>query len=118
LDVPEIKLLRGFSYVMTGTNGSGKTTLLRILGGLEAAQIASFEFDGSQIPIVDICARLAPRVVYLHQHPYLFSTSVAANVAYGLKSQVVPHREQAAVVEEAMSWAGVQHLAHISPHRL
>lgn len=118
LDVPEIKLQRGFSYVMTGTNGSGKTTLLRILGGLETAQIASFEFDGSHIPTVDISARLAPRVIYLHQHPYLFSTSVAANVAYGLKSRVVPHREQTALVEEAMSWAGVQHLAHIPPHRL
>lgn len=118
LDVPEIKLERGSSYVMTGANGSGKTTLLRILSGLETAQVASFEFDGSRISTVDICARLAPRVIYMHQHPYLFSTSVAANVGYGLKAAAISHHEQEAMVEEAMSWAGVQHLAHIPPHRL
>jgi tungstate transport system ATP-binding protein len=118
LDVPEIKLQRGSSYVLMGANGSGKSTLLRILGGLEAAQVGSFKFDGSHIPTVDICARLAPRIIYLHQHPYLFSTSVAANIAYGLKAMAIPHREQGAVVEEAMSWAGVQHLAHIPPYRL
>ncbi|HLD09477.1 MAG TPA: ATP-binding cassette domain-containing protein, partial [Methylophilaceae bacterium] len=72
IDLPELTLERGRSYLLTGNNGSGKTTLLRILAGLEPAQINSLSFEGVAIPPDEICAELAPRVVYLHQHPYLF----------------------------------------------
>lgn len=117
-DVAELVLQRGSSYLLTGVNGSGKTTMLRILAGLETAQIASISFEGVTIPVSEICAQLAPRVVYLHQHPYLFSSSVVANVAYGLKAAGMPHAKREALVREAMTWAGVHHLAHIAPHKL
>lgn len=118
VDLPELTLERGCSYLLTGSNGSGKTTLLRVLAGLESAEIKQLSFEGVAIPLQDICKHLAPRVIYLHQHPYLFSTSVAANVAFGLKAAGIPHHKQATVVDEAMTWAGVHHLAHISPHKL
>lgn len=118
VDIPELALERGYSYLLTGSNGSGKTTLLRVLAGLESAEIKQLSFEGVAIPLQDICKHLAPRVIYLHQHPYLFSTSVAANVAFGLKAAGIPHHKQATVVDEAMTWAGVHHLAHISPHKL
>jgi tungstate transport system ATP-binding protein len=103
---------------LTGGNGSGKTTMLRILAGLETAQIGSVSFEGVTIPAGEICTQLSPRVVYLHQHPYLFSSSVAANVAYGLKAAGMAHAKREALVREAMTWAGVNHLAHIAPHKL
>jgi len=118
IDLPELTLERARSYLLTGSNGAGKTTLLRILAGLEPAQISSLSFEGVAIPSNEICTRLAPRVVYLHQHPYLFSTSVAANVAYGLKATGFSHNKRDALVDEAMTWAGVHHLAHIPPHKL
>jgi tungstate transport system ATP-binding protein len=118
VDLPELTLERGYSYLLTGSNGSGKTTLLRVLAGLESAEIKQLSFEGVAIPLQDICKHLAPRVIYLHQHPYLFSTSVAANVAFGLKAAGIPHHKQVAVVDEAMTWAGVHHLAHIAPHKL
>ena len=118
IDCAELTLERGRSYLLTGSNGSGKTTLLRILAGLEAAQINSLSFEGVAVPPQEISMRLAPRVVYLHQHPYLFSSSVAANVAYGLKAAGLSHRKQQPLVHEAMTWAGVHHLAHITPHKL
>jgi tungstate transport system ATP-binding protein len=118
VDIPELALERGYSYLLMGSNGSGKTTLLRVLAGLESAEIKQLSFEGVAIPLQDICQHLAPRVIYLHQHPYLFSTSVAANVAFGLKAAGIPHHKQAAVVDEAMTWAGVHHLAHIAPHKL
>jgi len=117
-DVAELALQSGSSYLLTGGNGSGKTTMLRILAGLETAQIGSVSFEGVTIPADEICAQLAPRVVYLHQHPYLFSSSVAANVAYGLKAAGMAHAKREALVREAMTWAGVHHLAHIAPHKL
>lgn len=118
IDLAELTLERGRSYLLTGNNGSGKTTLLRILAGLEPAQINSLSFEGAAIPPNEICAQLAPRVVYLHQHPYLFSTSIVANVAYGLKAAGFNHTKRDALVDEAMTWAGVHHLADIPPHKL
>jgi tungstate transport system ATP-binding protein len=118
IDLAELTLERGRSYLLTGNNGSGKTTLLRILAGLEPAQISSLSFEGVAIPLNEICTQLAPRVVYLHQHPYLFSIGVAANVAYGLKAAGFSHNKREPLVDEAMTWAGVHHLAHIPPHKL
>lgn len=114
----ELTLARGCSYVLTGDNGAGKSTLLRTLAGLEPAQIGSMHFNGRVVPLNAICAHLAPKVIYLHQHPYLFSSSVRANISYGLKAARTPHRQHALLVDEAMSWAGVHHLAQVPPHRL
>ena len=114
----ELALNRGCSYVLTGDNGAGKSTLLRILAGLESAQIGSMHFNGQSVPLNAICSHLAPKVIYLHQHPYLFSSSVRANIAYGLKAKRVPHAERALLIDEAMSWAGVHHLAQVAPHQL
>ncbi|HEX5538375.1 MAG TPA: energy-coupling factor ABC transporter ATP-binding protein [Methylophilaceae bacterium] len=118
LEIDELALERGRSYVLTGGNGAGKSTLLRILAGLEPAQLQSMQFDGAAVALQEICSQLAPRIMYLHQHPYLFSSSVAANVAFGLKAAGVPHRRQVPMIDEAMAWAGVQHLARIPPHKL
>lgn len=117
-DISQLILERGYSYLLTGNNGAGKTTLLRVLAGLEPAEMSRLSYEGRAIASHEICAQLAPRVIYLHQHPYLFSTSVAANVAYGLKAAGIAHRKQDLAVHEAMTWAGVHHLAHIAPHRL
>lgn len=117
-DIRQLVLERGCSYLLTGNNGAGKTTLLRVLAGLEPAAMSQLSFDGRVIETGEICTQLAPRVIYLHQHPYLFSTSVAANVAYGLKAMGIAHHKQALAVHEAMTWAGVHHLAHIAPHKL
>jgi tungstate transport system ATP-binding protein len=117
-NISQLVLERGNSYLLTGSNGSGKTTLLRILAGLEPAEMAQLTFEGRAVAPGEICAQLAPRVVYLHQHPYLFSTSVAANIAYGLKAKGTGYRKQEEAVHEAMDWAGLHHLANIAPHRL
>lgn len=118
LDIELLELERGNSYLITGSNGAGKTTLLRVLAGLEAAEIQSCSFDGIALPSHEIADRLAPRVVYMHQQPYLFSTSVASNIAFGLKASSLPQALREAMVKDAMTWAGVEHVAHVSPDRL
>lgn len=117
-EIPELQLLRGQSYMLSGANGVGKSTLLKVLAGLEPAQIQSVAFEGLSLPPNEICVRLAPRVIYLHQHPYLFDSSVAANIAFGLRMNGGGMHERTKLVREAMEWAGVAALADIPPRKL
>lgn len=119
LDVEHLQLLRGAAYLLLGANGAGKTTLLRMLAGLETGQEGgTFTFSGVRCDLAAERARLAPRMIYIHQHSCLFNTSVAKNIGYGLVRAGVPRRVRAEQVHEAMEWAGVGHLADVSPHRL
>lgn len=116
-EVEQLALERGKSYIVTGSNGVGKTTLLRILAGLESAEMASYVFDGRNIALSEIVT-LAPAVVYMHQHPYLFHSSVAANIAYGLKGGGLSNAEITRRVAAEMAWAGLEAVAKVPPSRL
>jgi tungstate transport system ATP-binding protein len=105
--------------VLTGMNGAGKSTLLRVLGGLERAEIDSLRFEGQDILRVHPFPRaLREGIVYVHQHPVLFSTSVAHNIGYGLALRGLPKAEVEEATAQAMAWAGVEHLHDHDPTRL
>jgi tungstate transport system ATP-binding protein len=114
LDLDGLELEAGHTYVVTGGNGTGKSTLLRILAGLEPADIAGLQFQGEAS--AGIAAR--QRIVYVHQHPYLFHTSVAGNIAYGLDARGINGAERKRLVEEAIVWAGVGALRQLPPNKL
>jgi tungstate transport system ATP-binding protein len=118
LDGIDLRVERGQGYVLSGDNGSGKTTLLRVLAGLEAADAGVLRFEREQtlLPRYPDAWRL--RAVYVHQHPYLFHTSVAGNIAYGLKARGVPREQWQRKVEEAIDWAGVREVAGVPPQKL
>lgn len=118
LDGIGLRLDRGQGYVLSGDNGSGKTTLLRILSGLDTADAGVLRFQGEQalLPRYPDAWRL--RVVYVHQHPYLFHTSVAGNIAYGLRARGEPRERRRREVERAMDWAGVREIAAVPPQKL
>jgi tungstate transport system ATP-binding protein len=106
------------AYVLTGVNGAGKSTLLRVLAGLERAELAHAAFEGRAIALHPYPKALRAAIVYVHQHPIMFSTSVAHNIAYGLLARGEPKGEVARAVEEAMAWAGVTALRGADPARL
>lgn len=116
--IDELAIRQGAAYVLTGPNGSGKSTLLRILGGLETADIAQASFHGTPIRFSPYPHVLRNAIVYVHQHPVLFSTSLADNIGYGLRSRNLPAKAIDAQVEAAMEWAGVQHLREHKPATL
>ena len=118
LDAIDFEIARGEAIVLTGANGSGKSTLLRILVGLERARVASFSFDGQTMPLSPYPAALRGEIGYVHQHPVLFSTSVAANISYGLALRGLPKSEVAARTEAALAWAGIEHVRDIEPASL
>jgi tungstate transport system ATP-binding protein len=118
-DIDRIEIATHSAYVLTGMNGAGKSTLLRVLGGLERAEIDSLRFEGEDVLRVHPYPRaLRKAIVYVHQHPILFSTSVAHNIGFGLEARRVPKDQAAHIVEEAMAWAGVAHLRDTDPGKL
>lgn len=117
-DIDLLTIREGTAYVLTGLNGAGKSTLLRILAGLEPARIDAANFLGETVRLSPYPAAMRDAVVYVHQHPVMFSTTVYDNIAYGLAARKLPKEEIARRVEEAMQWAGVTHLRESKPHVL
>ncbi|MBZ9567554.1 ABC transporter ATP-binding protein [Modicisalibacter tunisiensis] len=65
---------------LRGDNGSGKTTLLRLLAGLDTPRRGTIRWT-----LDDGAPAAPPRfgdLLYLHQQPYLFDTSVAGNLRH------------------------------------
>lgn len=114
-DIADFHLDEATAYVLTGINGTGKTTLLRILGGLEACEASAVQYRGQALALAPYPALLRREVVYVHQDPVVFSTSVAHNIGYGLQARGLPVEP---AVREAMQWAGVAHLAGANPASL
>jgi tungstate transport system ATP-binding protein len=54
----------------------------------------------------------------MHQHPYLFRTSVRDNIAYGLRARGVAHDEIERRVGAALGWAGIVHVQDTAPEKL
>jgi tungstate transport system ATP-binding protein len=118
-NIDRVEIATHSAYVLTGMNGSGKSTLLRVLGGLERAEIDSMRFEGLDVLRTHPYPRaLREAIVYVHQHPILFSTSVADNIGYGLRMRGTPKMEAVRLVAEAMAWAGVDHLENTNPTTL
>ncbi len=108
----------GSGYVLTGSNGSGKTTLLRIAAGLEPADGGQIEFRAQSVMISHYPEHWRREIVYVHQQPYLFHTSIEANLNYGLARRGMAAAERSACAREALEWAGLGDRRQVPPHKL
>ncbi len=89
-----------------GPNGAGKSTLLRLMHGL-------LRPSGGRL--------IWPQPMsqgMVFQRPVMLRSSVAANVAYGLKLRGVPARERRQCTLEMLSRVGLTHLAGRQARRL
>ncbi len=107
----------GSGYVLTGPNGSGKTTLLRIAAGLEPAG-GLVEFRGQLSLIAAYHEEWRREIVYVHQQPYLFHTSIEKNLEYGLARRGLMLAERKVRAREALEWAGLGDRRDVPPHKL
>jgi len=87
LNVANIKISSGQITAIIGPNAAGKSTLLKILALLLKPDSGEIIFNGKNISAFTPARKLALRrqMVYLPQHPVIFSGSVRDNLAYGLK---------------------------------
>ena len=102
-----LSLHPGQCILLAGENGSGKTTLLKILAGLETPTRAEVEYADTTQPWKTAVHHYRREVIYLHQTPYLFSGTVASNVAYGLRFTSLSQEQQREALVHALAWANL-----------
>jgi tungstate transport system ATP-binding protein len=118
LEIDSLALVRGKSYLLSGGNGAGKTSLLRTLAGLDSARCECLRFDGRALVPGAYPRALYRRIALVQHHPFLFGTSVVANVGYGLRAAGFGEAEVRRRVDEAMRWAALESLAETPPRAL
>ncbi len=111
LDVARFELPAGSCTILSGRNGAGKTTLLKIAAGLMRPDQATVQTGGGCVDWRRARPTLRKHSIYMHQHAYMFDTSVAENVAYGLRKAGAPAAQRNDTVRTALEWAGLAQLA-------
>jgi tungstate transport system ATP-binding protein len=99
---------KGEIFTLIGPSGSGKTTLLRLIDLLDTPTSGKIFFDGQEVPASE-AGRLTVRrhMGMVFQKPAVLNTTVAENVAFGLKFRGVPREEAGRKVREALDMVGM-----------
>ena len=107
----DLSLYPGKCIFLSGKNGVGKTTLLKIIAGLEIPDLAKIEISGKTNCWKKAIRSVRKEIIYLHQNPIMFSSTVELNVAYGLRFTSLNRKQRQESVEEALEWAGLTDVA-------
>ncbi len=107
----DLSLYPGKCILLSGKNGVGKTTLLKIIAGLEIPDLAKIEISGKTNCWKKAVRSVRKEIIYLHQNPIMFSSTVELNVAYGLRFTSLNRKQRQESVEEALEWAGLTDVA-------
>ncbi|HEY2141552.1 MAG TPA: ABC transporter ATP-binding protein [Solirubrobacteraceae bacterium] len=102
LDVPA-----GTTIALVGATGSGKTSLVSLISRLYDASAGQILLDGADIRTVTLTS-LREAVAVVSDDPFLFSASVAENIAYGRPS--AGREEIEAAARRAQAYDFVMHL--------
>ncbi|MGY6744838.1 MAG: ABC transporter ATP-binding protein [Cecembia sp.] len=79
------KIDSGQSLAIIGTTGSGKSTIANLLMRMYDVSAGQIQIDGKNIQVYDI-ASLRKQIGYVPQDVFLFSDTIASNIAFGLDS--------------------------------
>ncbi len=90
LDIPP-----GTTVALVGATGSGKTSLVSLISRLYDASEGHVLLDGADVSEVDLTS-LRKAVAVVSDDPFLFSASVAENIAYGRPGASLAEVEAAA----------------------
>ena len=91
----DLDIAAGTTVALVGATGSGKTSLVSLISRLYEASEGRISLDGADIRTVSLSS-LREAVAVVSDDPFLFSASVAENIAYGRPSASIQEIEQAA----------------------
>jgi len=119
LSIPCLAIEKSRIYALLGPNGAGKTTLLNILGFLDAPTSGTLQYRSRPVAFFEKTLQaLRRRVVVVHQHPILFTTSVFKNIEFGLKIRKISPKNRTRIIEEALDLVGMRDFASARAHLL
>ena len=104
LDNISIEIEKSRVTTLVGTSGAGKTTLLRIINGLENATNGQVKFEGRTMTKKEL--RSITSMVF--QKTVMFSTTVYANLAFGLKIRGFERKEIDEKIHGILSRVGME----------
>ncbi len=91
----DLDIAAGSTVALVGATGSGKTSLVSLISRLYEASEGQLLLDGADIRTVSLSS-LREAVAIVSDDPFLFSASVAENIAYGRPTASFDEIEQAA----------------------
>src|SRR5258708_502933 len=111
-----IKVRRGEFMTLLGPSGCGKTTLLNLVAGFLVADRGEIFIEGALVTDVPTSER---DIGMIFQNYALFPhMTVAANIAYGLKTRRIARAEIATRVAEGLSLMKLAGMEHRKPREL
>lgn len=109
LTVDHLPIERGKIYALVGPNGAGKTTLLHVMSLILRPDRGHIFFEGERIGQDESQRTRARRsMTVVLQNPYLFDSTVRANIEYGLKARGVERRQREGLIREALEHVGLE----------
>ena len=78
----DLEIAAGRTVALVGATGSGKTSLVALIPRLYDVTQGAVEIDGADVRSVDLVS-LRRSVAVVSDDPFLFSDSIAGNIAYG-----------------------------------
>ncbi|HUT38149.1 MAG TPA: ABC transporter ATP-binding protein [Methanoregula sp.] len=112
LESVNLEIHRGEIFTFIGPSGSGKTTLLRLIDLLDMPTTGTIIFDGTDTAASNpVRLSIRRRMAMVFQKPAVLNTTVAGNVAFGLKFRGIEKSEIDSRVPEALDIVGLLHLA-------
>jgi tungstate transport system ATP-binding protein len=109
--IPDLQIGPSDSIYLKGHNGVGKTTLLKILSGLTTP--SSGTINDQEVTTFQRLFRrkLFNDIVYLHQSPYMFDSSLVNNIRYATKKSNSLQSSGRAQAINALRTVGLESLA-------
>jgi ATP-binding cassette subfamily B multidrug efflux pump len=94
------KIRAGQTVALVGPTGSGKSVLISLLARLYDPPPGTVFIDGVDVRELPLAA-LRGAIGFVPQEPFLFSDSLAANVAFGFDAVPRPHRDRQQAILDA-----------------
>jgi tungstate transport system ATP-binding protein len=112
LDSVNLEIHRGEVFTVIGPSGSGKTTLLRLIDLLDLPTTGTIIFDGTDTTASNaVRLSVRRRMGMVFQKPAVLNTTVAENVALGLKFRGVEKSQVDKRVQSALDLVGLPYFS-------